>query len=150
FEGVVPEHVAVRTKAGLFDVSHMGEILLEGRGALATVQYVTSNDASKLAVGQAQYSALTTPGGAFVDDILVHRLGEERFFLCVNAANATKDFEWIKGHTRGGKVENVSDDWAQIAVQGPSAAAIVQQVTPADLAAMRWYWFAEAEILGTR
>jgi len=98
YSGIMQEHLAVRTRAGLFDVSHMGEIELRGRQALSLLQYITSNDASRLKVCQAQYSALMYPSGSVVDDCVVHRLGEDHFFLCVNAANTDKDFDWIVEH----------------------------------------------------
>ena len=148
YAGVTEEHIAVRSRAGLFDVSHMGEILVEGPGALATLQSLTSNDVSRLADGQIQYSALMTPNGAFVDDILVHRMSPERFFLCVNAANADKDFEWIAGRPGGAEVRNVSSRYAQLAVQGPAAAGIVAKLADVDLSAVRYYWFREGKALG--
>ncbi|HEV2473541.1 MAG TPA: hypothetical protein VGS41_12785, partial [Chthonomonadales bacterium] len=100
YSGIVEEHVAVRTRAGLFDVSHMGEIDIRGPGALALVQHVTSNDASHLRIDQAHYSALMYPNGAAVDDCLVHRFAEDHFFLCVNASNSDRDFDWISRHNR--------------------------------------------------
>src|SRR5262245_27721920 len=148
YAGVTDEHMAVRTRAGLFDVSHMGEILVEGRGALATIQSLTSNDAARLAEGQIQYSALTTGDGALVADVLVHRMGEERFFLCVNAANADKDFEWIASRSQGADVRNVSSRYAQLAVQGPAAAGIVAKLADTDLSSVRYYWFVEGKALG--
>src|SRR5512134_1090017 len=106
YTGIVDEHLAVRTRAGLFDVSHMGQIELAGADALATVQWLTSNDASRLSVGQIQYSALTTPAGTFVDDILVYRMGSDHFMLVVNAGNIMRDYEWIveQSRARGGDV----------------------------------------------
>lgn len=148
YTGVGEEHLAVRTKAGLFDVSHMGEVSVEGPGALSTLQRLTSNDVSRLAIGQVQYAALTTPQGAFVDDILVHRRGEDRFFLCVNASNTTKDFEWIASRAEGSIVKDVSGEFAQLAVQGPCAAAIVQKLVDRDLRPIRNYWFFEGLVLG--
>src|SRR5207249_9066914 len=137
YSGVAEEHLAVRARAGLFDVSHMGEVKVQGPGALQTLQTLTSNNVAKLAIGQAQYSALTTPRGTFVDDVIVHRLGPDRFFLCVNAANTKKDFEWIAERAGGAVVEDVSDAFAQLAVQGPAAAGIVQKLVDADLGAVR-------------
>ncbi len=102
----------------------------------------------KLAIGQVHYSALMTPNGAFVDDILVHRMADDRFFLCVNASNADKDYAWIAAHADGATVRNVSDDYAQLAVQGPAAAGIVQKLTGCDLAGIRYYWFREDRVLG--
>jgi glycine cleavage system T protein (aminomethyltransferase) len=147
FSSVIEEHMAVRTAAGLFDVSHMGEIEVEGRDALAFVQRVTCNDVSRLATGQAHYSALTTPEGTFVDDILVYRRGSDRFLLVVNAGNTDKDFEWVKRHRSGQvKVENASSRWAQIALQGPKAEAILKPHTPADLRAIAYYHFTETRV----
>src|SRR5437868_2503987 len=117
YEGTIPEHMAVRTAAGLFDVSHMGEIELRGRDALALVQRVTCNDAAKLADHQIHYSGLMTEKGTFVDDLLVHRFNDQHFFLCVNASNTEKDFQYIKSHASGFDVEvkNTSDNYFQIA-----------------------------------
>src|SRR5690242_17675473 len=136
--GLVQEHLAVRTHAGLFDVSHMGEIEIAGGDALAAVQRISSNDAAKLAVGQAQYSGLMTPNGAFVDDLLVYRLAADHFLLVVNAGNIEKDYAWIAEQIRpaGDAVAvNASSRYALLAVQGPAALAIVQTLTGVDLAA---------------
>lgn len=149
YAGITQEHLAVRSAAGLFDVSHMGEIEVRGRGALDLLQYVTSNNASRLKDFQAQYSALMLPNGAALDDCLVHRIGEEHYFLCVNASNADKDFDWIVRHNRfGAQVLNVSDRYAQVALQGPRAAAILSRVTDTDLSALRYYWFTYATCCG--
>jgi len=130
YSGVIEEHMAVRQQAGLFDVSHMGEIEVTGRGALNLVQRVTCNDASRLAEGRSQYSALLTPEGTFVDDIMVYRLAADHFLLCVNASNTTKDFEWILSQKSGDvRVENRSDDWGLLAIQGPRA----RQILPSPL-----------------
>ena len=154
YSGIVDEHQAVRTRAGLFDVSHMGEIELAGTDALATVQWLTSNDASRLSVGQIQYSALTTPAGTFVDDILVYRMGADHFLLVVNAGNIMKDYEWITAHTRdrGGDVAvvNSSPRYALLALQGPQAESILQTLTAIDLGAIKYYWFATGEVAGVR
>ncbi|HEY6290397.1 MAG TPA: glycine cleavage system aminomethyltransferase GcvT [Terriglobia bacterium] len=149
YSGIVDEHVAVRTRAGLFDVSHMGEIDIRGAGALALVQHVTSNDASRLNINQAQYSALMYPNGSAVDDCLVHRFAEDHFFLCVNAANSDKDFAWISEHNRfGAEVHDVSANYSQLALQGPRATTILSKVTDADLANLRYYWFTNATCAG--
>ena len=148
YAGITEEHHAVRQRAGLFDVSHMGEIAVEGSGALLALQRLTSNDVSQLAIGQVQYSALTTPRGTFVDDILVHRRSEDRFFLCVNASNAEKDYQWIAERADGVTVANVGQDYAQLAVQGPRAARIVQTLTDSDLSRVKYYWFVEGRVLG--
>ena len=149
YTGIIDEHLAVRTRAGLFDVSHMGEIEIRGAAALPLVQLVTSNDASRLSVGQAQYSALMYPEGSAVDDCVVHRIADDHFFLCVNAANADKDFTWIERHnTMGADLDNVSADYAQLALQGPRAASILAKVTQADLAHLKYYWFCRATCCG--
>ena len=148
--GIIAEHLAVRSRAGLFDVSHMGEIEIRGDAALALVQFVTSNDASRLKINQAQYSALMYPQGTPVDDLLVHRLAEDHFFLCVNAANTDKDFEWIsrQNHEFGAEVRNVSGDYSQLAVQGPRAAKILARVTDEDISGIRYYWFTRTACAG--
>jgi glycine cleavage system T protein (aminomethyltransferase) len=154
YSGITNEHLAVRQRAGVFDVSHMGEIEIAGADALATVQWLTSNDASRLAVGQAQYSALTTPNGTFVDDVLVYRLANDHYMLVVNAGNIMKDYQWIAGHakTRGGDaaVINASSRYALIAIQGPEAQGVLQQLTGVDLSAVKYYWFASGEVAGVR
>jgi len=149
YSGIMQEHLAVRTRAGLFDVSHMGEIELGGPQALALLNYITSNDASRLKVFQAQYSALMYANGSAVDDCVVHRLGEDIFFLCVNAANTERDFDWIVQHNSfDADVRNVSSDYSQLALQGPRAADILAKVTDADLGSLRYYWFCLATCCG--
>ncbi|MFQ5816625.1 MAG: glycine cleavage system aminomethyltransferase GcvT [Terriglobia bacterium] len=149
YRSLIEEHLAVRTAAGLFDVSHMGEIEVRGRQTLDLVQYVTSNDASRLAVGQAQYSALLRLDGTFVDDVVVHKISHEHYLFCVNAANREKDYEWIRSHNRfEARVENRSDAYTQLALQGPRAAAILAQLTPRDLAPLRPYRFAFGKVAG--
>ena len=151
YSGIIQEHVAVRTCAGLFDVSHMGQIEVSGPQALALLQYVTSNDVSKLRIGQAQYSALMYPQGSAVDDCLVHRLGDEHYFLCVNASNTDPDFDWLlKNNSVGAEVRNVSSDYSLVAVQGPKAAAIVSKVTEATLADIDYYCFCRTTCCGAR
>ena len=153
YAGITAEHMAVRQAAGLFDVSHMGEIEIAGKDALAAVQHITSNDAGKLQVGQAQYSALTTPTGGFVDDVLVYRFGPSHFLLVVNAGNIDKDHAWIAAHApEAGDVAvvNSSDRYALVAVQGPNARAIVQSLTAINLDDIKYYWFAHGEIAGVR
>ncbi len=149
YAGPLQEHLAVRTRVGVFDVSHMGEIELIGPPAEETLQRVTCNDASRLAQGQCQYSALTTPAGTFIDDILVYRLGRDHFFLCVNASNQVKDYQWLREHHQG-DVEILfrSDDFTQLAIQGPRAAEILQPLTEANLRAMKYYWFARGQFAG--
>jgi aminomethyltransferase len=149
YSGILSEHMAVRTKAGLFDVSHMGEIEVRGPEALALVQSVTCNDASKLAVGQAQYSGLMTSKGTFVDDVLVHKMTDDHYFLCVNASNREKDFEWIKEHNCfDATVANTSDDYTQLALQGPKAFNILQRLTSVSLEAIRYYRFTFGKVAG--
>jgi aminomethyltransferase len=153
YAGITAEHMAVRTAAGLFDVSHMGEIEIAGQDALAAVQHISSNDASKLQVNQAHYSALTTPDGTFVDDLLVYRMGPSHFLLVVNASNIEKDFAWIAAKAaEAGEVAvvNASDRYALVAIQGPKAQAILQRLTAIDLSAMKYYWFGHGEIAGIR
>lgn len=154
YSGITDEHMAVRTQAGLFDVSHMGQIELAGPDALAAVQWVSSNDASRLAHGQIQYSALTTPEGTFVDDILVYRIAEQHFMLVVNAGNIMKDYEWIRVRVaeRGFDVSvvNASSRYALIAVQGPRAEAVLQGLTAIELPGIKYYWFANGEVAGVR
>src|SRR5436190_5474764 len=152
-DGIVHEHMAVRTRAGLFDVSHMGEIEIAGKDALAAVQRISSNDAAKLAVGQAQYSGLMTPDGAFVDDLLVYRLAADHFLLVVNAGNIEKDYAWIAEHIRpaGDAVAvNASARYALLAVQGPLALSVLQPLTGVDLSAIKYYWFTHGEVAGIR
>lgn len=149
YSGLITEHMAVRTAAGLFDVSHMGELEVEGPGALAFLQRVTSNDVAKLQHGQAQYSALPLPNGAPADDVIVYRRGPEHFLLVVNAANIERDLRWLKEQSPGPcEVNNRSDDYALIALQGPKAQQILQGLTGLDLSAVRYYHFAEGEVAG--
>ena len=148
--GTIEEHMAVRTAVGIFDVSHMGEIEIRGPQALEFVQHLTTNDASKLDDGQAQYSGLTYPEGTFVDDILVHRFAPDHYFLCVNASNTDKDFSWIDGHALDYDIEatNVSADYTQLAVQGPKALETLQPLTGVPLSAIKYYWFARGDVDG--
>jgi aminomethyltransferase len=153
YSGITNEHNTVRAAAGLFDVSHMGQIEIAGKDALPAVQHITSNDASKLQVNQAQYSALTAPDGTFVDDLLVYRFAPNHFLLVVNAGNIDKDYAWIAEHAKqagDAAIVNSSDRYALIAVQGPKARGIVQRLTGVDLPAIKYYWFAHGEIAGVR
>lgn len=153
YRGITAEHQTVRTAAGLFDVSHMGQIEIAGKTALATVQHLTSNDASKLQLNQVQYSALTTPEGTFVDDLLVYRFGPSHFLLVVNAGNIARDHAWITekaSEVGDAAVVNSSDRYALIAIQGPKARGILQTLTAIDLSAIKYYWFAHGEIAGLR
>ncbi len=153
YSGIVDEHLAVRSRAGLFDVSHMGEIEIAGADALDAVQQVTSNDASRLSRNQAQYSALTTPDGTFVDDVLTYRLADDHFMLVVNAANIIKDFNWITNQLAGGgdaAVVNTSSRYALMALQGPAARDVLQTLTGVNLADVKYYWFTTGEVAGVR
>jgi len=142
YSGIVAEHMATRTAAGLFDVSHMGEIEVRGTHALELVQHVTCNDASKLTVGQAQYSGLMTGRGTFVDDLLVHKISDTHYFLCVNAANQDQDFEHIRAHDRAGaQIENAGERYSQLAIQGPKALGFLQRFTTVPLESIRYYHF---------
>ena len=143
----------MRTRAGLFDVTHMGQVEVAGRDALAAVQQFCSNDASKLKVGQAHYSGLMTPAGTFVDDLLVYRFADDHFLLVVNASNVDKDFAWIVEQVRPfGDVSavNTSARYALLALQGPAAREVLQQLTSIDLAAVKYYWFVHGEVAGVR
>jgi aminomethyltransferase len=149
YSGVSNEHLAVRTRAGVFDVSHMGEIEIAGKDALAAVQHISSNDASRLAVGQAHYAALTTPDGTFVDDMLVYRMAPSHFMLVVNASNIEKDYNWIAAQIKSvGEAACVdsSSRYALIAIQGPAAREVLQPLTGVDLNDMKYYWFANGEV----
>src|SRR3989449_9245990 len=140
--GIIAEHNAVRTGVGVFDVSHMGDIRLSGPEAQAAVQHISMNDASRLAVGQAQYSALLYPQGTFVDDVIVHRLGEDDYLLVINAGTREKDLNWVRDNTKGFDcvVEDLSDAYTQLAIQGPRAAGVLQKLTDAELSAIKNYW----------
>jgi aminomethyltransferase len=150
--GIINEHMAVRTRVGIFDVSHMGDIRLAGPQALAAVQHISMNDASRMAVGQAQYSALLYPQGTFVDDVIVHRLGEDEYLLVINAGTREKDFNWVRDNTRqfDCAVENLSDDFTQIAIQGPKAVNVLQKLTDADLIAVKFYWVTRGSVCGLK
>jgi aminomethyltransferase len=153
YSGVVAEHMAVRERAGLFDVSHMGEIEVAGKNALEAVQRISSNDASKLAVGQAQYSGLLTEQGTFIDDLLVYRLAAQHFLLVVNASHIDKDYAHIAQNIQvaGDAVAvDASSRYALIAVQGPKALDVVQPLTGVDLASIKYYWFAHGEVASVR
>jgi aminomethyltransferase len=150
--GIINEHMAVRTGVGIFDVSHMGDIRLAGPQALTAVQHISMNDASKLAIGQAQYSALLYPRGTFVDDVIVHRLGEEEYLLVINAGTREKDFSWVRDNTRqfDCAVQNLSDDFTQIAIQGPKGVNVLQKLTDADLSAVKFYWVTRGTVCGLK
>lgn len=152
YTGVIAEHLAVRSAAGLFDVSHMGEIEVSGPDAFAFLQFATINDLNSLVDGQVQYSALCYPDGGIVDDITLYRFGAEKFMLCVNAANRDKDFAWLQklAARRKGDYQLVDrgDEFAQLALQGPKAAAILGPMTSADLLSLQTYHFCESDVAG--
>jgi aminomethyltransferase len=154
--GLVAEHKAVRGAVGVFDVSHMGDIRVHaGRsagGALAAVQHLSMNDASKLTIGQAHYSALLYPKGTFVDDVIVHRLGEDDFLLVINAGTREKDIYWVRENTRGFDcvVEDLSDSFTQLAIQGPRAIDVMRKLTVANLDGIKNYWFTHGTVCGLK
>ena len=142
YEGVNAEHETVRTGVGVFDVSHMGEFLLTGPNALALIQKVTSNDASTLTIGRAQYSCLPNNDGGIVDDLIVYKMKEEEYLLVVNASNIDKDWNWISSHNDvGAEMKNLSDDYSLLAIQGPKAVEAMQSLTAVDLSAIPYYHF---------
>ena len=148
--GTIEEHLRTRQHAGLFDVSHMGEIDVRGADAISFVNRLTSNDTTKLIDGQAQYSALTTPEGTVIDDLLVYRMASDHLLLIVNAGTTDKDWDWIKSHYQNENVElqNVSADYCQIALQGPDAISILQKLTDVPLAEIKYYHFREGDVDG--
>ena len=154
--GLIAEHKSVRNSVGLFDVSHMGDIRIHtGQrpgGALAAVQHLTMNDASKLAIGQAQYSAMLYPQGTFVDDVIVHRLGEDDYLLVINAGTREKDFDWVRQNTAEFDciVEDFSDSYTQLAIQGPHAVDVVKKLTDATLDSVKNYWFTHGTVCGLK
>ena len=150
YTGIVAEHRAVRARAGLFDLSHMGEIEVCGSRALAVCQELLVTDVARLADGQAQYSLMCDADGGIVDDVLIYRLGPERYSVCVNAACCEADFAWWDTHNRGrAELIDRSAETALVALQGPRAAVILQRLTPLDVSALRRYWSAQAELAGT-
>ncbi len=148
FSGILEEHQAVRERAGLFDVSHMGEVTVKGPDALSLLQRATCNDVSKLEDGRAQYNGLLYPTAGFVDDILIYRQAADDYFVVVNAANTDKDYEWLADMAKGldADVRNVSADYSQLALQGPEAEGILQPFTDIDLASMKYYRFARGKV----
>lgn len=149
YEGVNVEHETVRTGVGVFDVSHMGEFLLTGPNALALIQKVTSNDASTLTIGRAQYSCLPNGKGGIVDDLIVYRMKEEQYLLVVNASNIDKDWEWISSHNDlGVEMRNLSDEYSLLAIQGPKAVEAMQSLTSVDLSAIKYYHFEVGSFAG--
>jgi aminomethyltransferase len=150
YSGIIDEHNAVRNSVGVFDVSHMGEIEIRGPEAATLTDYVTTNAVHKLKAGQAHYSGLLYEHGGFVDDILVHKVAGDHYFLCVNASNQDKDFAHIVARNHfDAVVENAGGRYAQIAIQGPKARATLQKLTPVDLGGIKYYWFTDGEVSGT-
>jgi len=150
YSGIIEEHLAVRKSVGLFDVSHMGEVEIRGPEALALTEFVTTNAVSKLGIGQAHYTGLLYEHGGFVDDVLVHKIADDHFFICVNASNQDKDYEHIAAANRWrAQVEFASERYAQLALQGPKALATLEKLTATDLAAIGYYHFADGAVSGT-
>ncbi len=151
YGSALKEHLAVRKGAGVFDVSHMGEIEFIGPDALAMAQKVTSNDISRLSDGQAQYSAFLNPQGTFIDDIVVYRISDQHIFVCVNAANREKDYQWVKSQKEGRvDILDNSDSYVQLAIQGPQAEAVLQKLTDLDLSSIQYYGFTYGNVNDTR
>ena len=149
YTGILAEHRAVRTQGGLFDLSHMGEIEIAGPRAYAVCQELFVTDIARIRIMQAQYSVMCYADGGIVDDVIVYRLAEERYLVCVNAANRTTDYEWMAVHNRGrAEVIDRSDEYALVAIQGPQAQTVLSQLTPHDLASIRRYWAAQGEVAG--
>lgn len=144
----IAEHMAVRTRAGLFDVSHMGECLISGPGALQAVQRLLCNDLARVADGQAAYAGLLNARGGFVDDVVVYRFSAQKFLLIVNAANVAKDLDWIRAHAPSAQIDDLSDDYAQLALQGPAARSVLSRLTAIDLSTLAYYHFTEGDIAG--
>jgi aminomethyltransferase len=153
YTSILDEHRAVRERAGLFDVSHMGEIVLGGQGALEAVQHLVTNDLAAAADGQAMYAAICNDHGGIVDDVVVYRRAGDDFLVCVNASNRAKDFAWFEAHrpkAQGLTLRDEGDDWAQLALQGPKAAAILGRLTKVDLGRIANYHFTTGEVAGRR
>jgi aminomethyltransferase len=151
YGGLISEHMAVRTAVGLFDVSHMGDIQLRGPGSLAAVQRLLMNDASKLQVGQAHYSAMLYENGTFVDDVVLHKLSENDYLIVINAGTREKDVQWVRkqiGHMPGVHINDFSDYYTQLAIQGPKAEATLQKLTDTDLSGIKNYWFTWGKVCG--
>jgi aminomethyltransferase len=150
YSGLIAEHMAVRTGVGVFDVSHMGDLQLRGPGSLGAVQHISMNDAARLQVGQAQYSAMLYPEGTFVDDIIVHKFSENDYLFVINAGTREKDYEWVRAQARGFDchVSDYSDYYTQLAIQGPRAQETLQKLTNADLSKVKFYWFTWGTVCG--
>jgi aminomethyltransferase len=148
FEGIIPEHNAVRNSVGVFDVSHMGEVEVRGSDRIRFVNYITTNDASKLALNQVQYTTMLYPDGGIVDDLLVYNL-KDRILLVVNAANTDKDYMWIMENKKFNvEIENKSDKIGQLAIQGPKAESVMQKLFDFDLSTLKYYWATEVNMKG--
>jgi len=151
YSGLIAEHTAVRTAVGVFDVSHMGDIQLRGPGSLAAINELCMNDASKLAVGQAHYSAMLYPNGTFVDDVIVHKLSDNDYLIVINAGTREKDIQWVRktvGHMPSIHINDFSDQYTQLAIQGPRAMETLQKLTPVDLTPIKNYWFTWGKVCG--
>jgi aminomethyltransferase len=148
YQGILAEHAAVRQRAGLFDVSHMGEVVFRGPRALEALQRLFTNDLSRCADGQAQYGVLCREDGGIVDDVVVYRRAADDLLVCVNAANRRKDFDWLHGRAGGAEVANESDAWGQLALQGPRAPDVLQRLTSLRLPSIGAYRFAAADVAG--
>ena len=148
YAGIQAEHRAVRGAAGLFDVSHMGEIDIRGDDAVAALDRLVTNDLTTIADGQAAYTAMCQPDGGIIDDLVVYRFSQQRVFVCCNASNRAKDFAWIDAHLEGATATDVGDDYAQLALQGPGSASILQRLTDTPLADIQRYWFATGRVAG--
>jgi aminomethyltransferase len=150
--GLIAEHLAVRSAVGIFDVSHMGDIRVHGPEALAAIQHICMNDASKLSVGQAQYSAMLYPNGTFVDDVIVHKMADDDYLIVINAGTREKDFNWVRDNAAdfNCKVTDRSDEFTQIAIQGPRGVNLLQKLTDADLSAVKFYWFTYGTVCGLK
>jgi aminomethyltransferase len=150
--GLICEHLAVRNGVGIFDVSHMGDIHVHGPEALAAIQHICMNDASKLNAGQAQYSAMLYPNGTFVDDVIVHKMADDDYLIVINAGTREKDFNWVRENAAGFncKVTDLSDQFTQIAIQGHKGVDLLQKLTDADLSAVKFYWFTRGTVCGLK
>ncbi|HEY0264479.1 MAG TPA: glycine cleavage system aminomethyltransferase GcvT [Granulicella sp.] len=151
YSGLIAEHMAVRTAVGLFDVSHMGDIQLRGPGSLAAVNQLCMNDASKLQIGQAHYSAMLYPNGTFVDDVIVHKLSDNDYLIVINAGTREKDIQWVRktvGSMPSVHINDFSDHYTQLAIQGPRAAEVLAKLTDVDLSTIKGYWFTWGKVCG--
>lgn len=149
YSGLADEHETCRTKVGLFDVSHMGEVMVKGSGALDYLNKLVTNNVAKIKDNQAQYTTMCYDNGGCVDDLIIHRINNDEFFICVNASNTEKDFDWMKQHaSKNLSIENVSHEYTQIAVQGRFAQELLQKLTKTSLSEIKYYWFKKGEVLG--